>query len=278
MPQKIYMNLLLWGTNMGHDMLPVLEQIKEIGYDGVEVPLFGTDTEQWYPWRKKLDELGLERVCDTFCGENLNLISPDASVREAGLVFLKQCVDCCLVLGADKLMGPYHSALGLFTGQPAQPHEWAWAVESIQQLADYAEPLGITLGIEYLNRFEMYLTSCTDELIRFVDDVNRPNCQIMFDTFHANIEEKNIGEALAKAGQRVTHIQLSENDRSTPGTGNVDWQGVFATIKSMGYDGPLSIEAFSPKLAAAHIWRQMFASEATLMREGLAFVKASLSK
>jgi D-psicose/D-tagatose/L-ribulose 3-epimerase len=272
---KYYMNLLLWGTEVDESLFPVLEQIKAIGFDGVEVPIFNTNTEHWYTFRRKLDQLGLERVCDTFCGAETNLISDNPEIREAGLNFLKQCVDCALVLGSDKLMGPFHAALGYFTGKPATAEQWIWAVEAIQDLAEYAEPRGITICIEYLNRFELLLTSCTEEVIRFVDDVNRPNCKIMFDTFHANIEEKNIGDAIRKAGNKIDFIQLSENDRSTPGAGNVDWPGVFQAIKDIDYQGVVSIEAFGPKLPAANIWRKMYESEEQLMRDGLAFIKKS---
>ncbi len=267
------MNLLLWGTEVDESLFPVLEKIKEIGFHGVEVPIFNTNSEHWYPFRKKLDELGLERVCDTFCGSEINLSSTNFEIRQAGLKYLKECVDCAVILGSDKLMGPFHSALGVFTGKPATTEEWYNAVECIQELAEYADNLGITLGLEYLNRFELLITSCIDELIRFVDDVNRPNCKIMFDTFHANIEEKNIGEAVRKAGHRIDFIQLSENDRSTPGKGNVDWPGVFQAIKDIDYQGVLSIEAFSQKLPAANIWRKMFESEEQLMTEGLEFIK-----
>lgn len=267
------MNLLLWGTDVDESLFPVLEKIKEIGFDGVEVPIFNTNPEQWYAWRKKLDQLGLERVCDTFCGAETNLISHSVEVREAGLKFLKECVDCAMILGSDKLMGPFHGGLGIFTGKPATTEEWYFAVEAIQELADYADSLGITLCLEYLNRFELLITSCIDELIRFVDDVNRPNVKIMFDTFHANIEEKNMADAIKKAGDKIDFIQLSENDRSTPGKGNVDWAGAFQGIKDIDYQGVLSIEAFGPKLPAANIWRKMYESEEQLMREGLEFIK-----
>ena len=110
------MNLLLWGTQVDESLFPTLELIKSIGFDGVEVPIFNPNPEHWYAWRKKLDDLGLERVCDTFCGAENNLISPDPAIRQAGLDYLKSCVDCALVLGSDKLMGPFHSALGIFTG------------------------------------------------------------------------------------------------------------------------------------------------------------------
>lgn len=268
------MNLLLWGTEIDESLFPILSQIKEIGFDGVEVPIFDTKPENWQVWAKKLDELSLERVAVTICGADFNQISPDAQMRKKTLARNKQAVECAAVLGATMLTGPYHSALSVFTGQPATKDEWQWAVENIHILAEHAKQFNITLGLEYLNRFESYLISCADELLNFVQAVNHPNCKLMFDTFHANIEEKNIGEAIKKCANHLIHVQVSENDRSTVGKGNVDWQGVFSALKSINYDdGWLSVEAFSPKLAAANIWRQMFDSEEQLMRDSLDFIK-----
>jgi D-psicose/D-tagatose/L-ribulose 3-epimerase len=270
---KYSMNLLLWGTEVDESLFPVLDQIQKMGFEGVEVPIFNPNPDVWHGWRKKLDALGLYRAADTFCGSDTNLISTDPTIRHNALDYLKRCVDCAAVLGADKLMGPYQSALGVFSGQAATTDEWKWGIEGIYKLAEYAQNQNITLGLEYLNRFEMYLTSCGEELVRFVDEVNHPNCKIMFDTFHANIEEKNIGDCIRTMNDRIAFVQLSENDRSTPGTGNVDWHGTAQALHDIGYDGWLSIEAFSPKLPAANIWRKMFESEQQLMHDGLAFIK-----
>ncbi|WP_394992366.1 sugar phosphate isomerase/epimerase family protein [Emticicia sp.] len=267
------MNLLLWGTEINEDIFPVLEQIKAMGFDGVEVPIFDVNPENWYTWRKKLDELGLKRIAVTICGADFNQISPDENMRKATLERNKRAVDCALVLGADLLTGPYHSALSHFTGKPATQQEWQWAVENLQELAQYADDLGITLGLEYLNRFESYLVSSADELLKLVEDINHPACKIMFDTFHANIEEKSLGDAIRKLSKHLVHVQVSENDRSTVGKGNVDWEDVFKALKDINYGGWLSIEAFSEKLPAANIWRKMFDSEEQLMRESLSFLK-----
>lgn len=273
---KYSMNLLLWGNQIDDRLFPTLELIKEIGFDGVEVPIFNTNPEHWFNFRKKLDSLGLACETDTICGPGEHLISTDPSMRKSTLEHLKRAVDCSLVLGATKLMGPYHSALGVFTGQPHTEDEWKWAVDGLWHLAEYAESFDITLGLEYLNRFESYLVSCGDEMIRLVDDINHTHCKIMFDTFHANIEEKNIGDTMRKMGDRISFIQLSENDRSTPGKGNVDWEGTFKAIRDLKYDGWISIEAFSPKLPVANIWRKMFDSEEQLMRDGFAFIKSNI--
>ncbi len=268
------MNLLLWGTEIDERLFPTLEKIKEMGFDTVEVPIFDTNPENWYEWRKKLDELGLKRIAVTICGADFNQISADAAMREATLERNKRAVDCALVLGANLLTGPYHSALCHFTGKPATSEEWNWAVENLRELAQYADDLGITLGLEYLNRFESYLVSCADELLRLVEDINHPACKLMFDTFHANIEEKSLGDAIRKIAPHLVHVQVSENDRSTVGKGNVDWEDVFKALKDIDYQGCLSVEAFSEKLAVANIWRKMFDTEEQLMQDSLAFVRS----
>jgi D-psicose/D-tagatose/L-ribulose 3-epimerase len=118
--------------------------------------------------------------------------------------------------------------------------------------------------------------------VRFVREVNHPNCRMMYDTFHANIEEKNPAEAIRACAAYTAHIHISENDRSTPGQGSVPWDATFKAIKETGYDGWLMIEAFGlalPELAAAtKIWRRMFDSEEQLARDGLAFMKQRMKK
>ncbi len=270
------MNLLLWGTEIDENLFPVLEKIKAMGFDTVEIPIFDTNPENWYAWRAKLDELGLNRIAVTICGSDFNQISPDPTVRAATLERNKRAVDCALVLGANLLTGPYHSALCHFTGKPATNEEWQWAVENLRELAQYADDLGITLGLEYLNRFESYLVSCADELYRLVEEIDHPACRLMFDTFHANIEEKSLGDAIRKISKYLVHVQISENDRSTVGKGNIDWEDVFKALKEIDYQGCLSVEAFSEKLAVANIWRKMFDSEEQLMRDSLAFIRSKV--
>jgi D-psicose/D-tagatose/L-ribulose 3-epimerase len=273
MTNKIGMNLLLWGTEINESLFPVLEQIKAAGYDGVEVPIFDTNPDHWTSWRKKLDELQLNRVAVTINGPDHHQISQDPVMRKKTLERNKQALDCAAVLGSPLLTGPYHSALGVFTGSPATVAERSWAIENLHVLAEHAQSLGITLGLEYLNRFESYLVSCADELIVLVDEVNHPNCQLMFDSFHANIEETDLGEAIRKMGKRLVHVQLSENHRGTLGSGHVDFESILSALSSIGYSGMISIEAFSTKLAAANIWRKMFDSEMQLVKDSIQYLK-----
>ena len=272
MANTLGMNLLLWGTEIDQRLFPVLDQIKAIGFGGVEVPIFNTHPEDWGAWRTKLDDLGLKRVAVTINGPGQNLISSDKNERVATIARNKKALDCAKVLGSSLMTGPFHSALGVFTGSKASTQEKEWAKEGLWELSEYAQSLDITLGLEYLNRFESYLVSCTDELIDLVNAVNHPACKIMFDTFHANIEEKDMAAAIHKIGDKLVHVQLSENDRGTLGSGRVEIDTVLQALKDINYQGMLSIEAFSEKLAAANIWRRMFDSEEQLMRDSFGFL------
>jgi D-psicose/D-tagatose/L-ribulose 3-epimerase len=278
---KFGMNLLLWAGELSDEMLPVLENLKSMGYDGVELPLFNYDLD-YAAWGKRLDDLGLERTAVTVRGEEDNPISPDASVRSAGVANTKQALDCCQAVGATHLVGPYHSALGLFSGQGPTADEWSWGVDSMRQVAEHAGTCGVTLGIECLNRFETYLLNTHADAARFAKEVGLDSCRIMYDTFHANIEEKSVAGAIRDSAEMLTHVHISENDRSTPGSGNVRWDENFQTLKEIGYDGWLMIEAFGlalPELVAAtKIWRRMYESEEQLASDGLAFMKKQYAK
>ncbi len=270
------MNLLLWGTEIDERLFPILEQIKEAGYDGVEVPIFNTDPRHWEAWRKKLDALQLDRVAVTINGPEHHQISKDPEIRKTTLKRNKNAIDCAAVLGSTLLTGPYHSALGVFSGHPATAEEKSWARENLFELAVYAETRGITLGLEYLNRFESYLVSCADELIALADEVNHPHCKLMFDSFHANIEEKSMSDAIKEMGNRLVHVQLSENDRGTLGAGHIDFQTLTKTLAEINYQGMISVEAFSTKLTAANIWRSTFASEMQLVKDSIHYLKNML--
>ncbi|GAB2545664.1 sugar phosphate isomerase/epimerase family protein [Spirosoma aerophilum] len=280
---KVGMNMFVWTMSMDEDLVDTFEFLKISGFDFVEVPIndSGESPESLAKWKRigeQLRALGLGVQTCTICGPEYSLISPDETVRRSSVEYLKHVVDCSEAVGSSILMGPVYAGFKTFTGKPATADEWNWSVAGMREVAEYAQTKGVTLAIEYLNRFEIYLLTCTDDVIRYVEAVNHPNCRVAFDTFHANMEEKNIGDALRKCAPYLVHVQISENDRSTPGKGHINFDEVFNALKEVNYEGPIAIEAFGPNppelASATHIFRPMFESPEQLAVDGLAFIKS----
>ena len=278
---KFGMNLLLWTGEINEQTIPVMEMIKKAGYDGVEVPMFNYDLD-YAAWGRRLDGLGLQRTAVTIRTGQDNPISPDAKVRAAGVDANRRAVDCCQALGATHLVGPFHSALGEFSGCGPTADEWKWGVESMRSVAQHAGSAKVILGVECLNRFETYLLNTHADAARFAKEVNHSDCRIMYDTFHANIEEKDVAAAIRAGGDMIAHVHISENDRSTPGKGAIRWAETFDALAAIHYDGWLTVEAFGlalPEIAAAtKIWRRMYQSEEQLTLDALKFMRAEVAK
>ncbi len=278
---KYGMNLLLWTGELHDGMIPVLEMLKRMGYDGVELPIFNTSLD-YEKWGKRLSDLGLARTAVTVRSGDDNPISPEAGIRAKGVEGTKRVLDCCAAVGATTLVGPYHSALGVFTGAGRTDDEWKWGVDSMRKVAEHAGQVSVILGVEPLNRFETYLLNTHSDAARFCREVAHPSCRMMYDTFHSNIEEKCITRAIHSCADMLCHVHISENDRSTPGQGNVRWAENFDALKQVGYNGWMMVEAFGlalPELAAAtKIWRRMYQSEEQLAADALAFMRSQVAK
>ena len=203
-------------------------------------------------------------------------------MRARGLAATKTAIDACAALGAHTLCGPLQAPLGFFSGAGPTREEREHSAENLRGAAEYAATRDVTIVIEYLNRFEMYLVNCAEDAAALVRDVDHPNCRLMYDTFHAHIEEADPRAALQSCADVLVHFHASENNRGTPGSGQVDWDTTFDALGEIGYDGWVVIEAFGdslPDLAAAtKVWRRTFTSEEQLARDGAAFLRPRLQR
>ncbi|HTU92630.1 MAG TPA: sugar phosphate isomerase/epimerase family protein [Gemmataceae bacterium] len=274
---KTGMNLLLWTTHVTDEHFPLFAKLKKVGFDGVEIPLFSGDAAHYRRIRKELDNHGLG--CTTVCCVNptANPISPDAKLRQAGVDFLKWAIEMTATLGGDILAGPYHSPLGVFSGAGPTADEKKWAVETLRKAAEEAKKAKVMLAIEYLNRFECYFLTTAADARALVKAVDHPHFRSMWDTFHANIEEKHAASVITSFADSFIHVHISENDRGTPGTGHVAWDETFRALRQVGYDGWMVIESFGralPDLAAAtKVWRDLFPSAEEVYTQGWRFIK-----
>jgi len=217
-------------------------------------------------------------VCGVF-GPDRDISSVDADTRENGKEYLRWCIDTANELGSPIVVGPMYTSGGKpHPGSKAQTAaERARSIESMKEMAAYASDAGIKLGLEPLNRFETHMINTTQQALDFLAEVGSPNLGLLLDTFHMNIEEKNSAAAVRKAGDRLLHFHASENDRGVPGTGQVNWDDVFAALKAIQYSGAVTIEASTPDLKSTE--KSASSRQATspdqdsIARDGLAFLR-----
>lgn len=274
---KTGMNLLLWTTHVTAEHFPLFAELKKTGFDGIELPVFEGNAEHYKSIAAELKKQGLACTTVTVAGPEANPISPDAEIRKAALERHKWAIEMTAILGGENLCGPYHSPLGVFSGTGPTEDEKSRAVDVLRQSAEFARQHKVTLAIEYLNRFECYFLTTAAQAKDLVQRVNHPSFRTMYDTFHANIEEKSPSAGIRAMAGSFVHVHISESDRGTPGTGMVHWDETFKTLKELKYDGWMVIEAFGralPALAAAtKVWRDLFPSPKEVYTQGLKFIK-----
>jgi D-psicose/D-tagatose/L-ribulose 3-epimerase len=273
---KIGFNVLAWTAAVSDDLFPIIDRLKHIGYDGVEFYLGAQDTTAYKRMGDYTRDLGLETTSVMTMGKDDNPISESVAIREKALDKMKWGVDRAHDLNAKIICGPFHSAHTVFVNRPALDQEYALAGEVLNAAAEYAAQANIVFALEALNRFECYLCNTMEQLLKLVKAADHPNVRAMFDTHHSNIEEKSYASALATIAPVLAHVHISENDRGTPGEGQVLWDNAFSSLAKIKYQGWLTIEAFSrndPDFAnAIGVWRE-FSDPWDIAEKGYTFIR-----
>jgi D-psicose/D-tagatose/L-ribulose 3-epimerase len=268
------LNLLLYTLHVTSEHFPVLERLAKMGYSGVEFPLNEGDAAHYRSLRRALDNQGLACTAALVEDPAASAISPDPAARQAALDRLRWGIEMAAILGAPVLDGEFHTPPSPARAPTADDR--SRACEVYRQAAELARPAGVRLAIECLNRFESCFLNTIADGRALVKQVDHPNFRMMYDTFHANIEEKSSARSIREAADSIIHIHIAESDRGIPGTGQVHWQETFEALRAVGYDGWLVIEAFSrgvPDLATAmRIWRDTSPGEDELCARGLRFM------
>ncbi|HNP73154.1 MAG TPA: sugar phosphate isomerase/epimerase family protein [Kouleothrix sp.] len=277
-------NTWVWVSPLGDaDVAALVPKVAEIGFDWIELPIESPGDFDYARAGAIVRDAGLKVSVGAAMAPDRDLIHPDESIRANGMAYVRHCIDAAHTIGATNLIGPIYTAVGRVW--QATPDERERDLElltaKLRDLAEYAADRGVVLCIEPLNRFETSLINLAAQGVELIDRVDRPGCRLMLDTFHMNIEEQSLGDAIRLAGKRVQHVHACENDRGTPGSGHVPWNDVAAGLRDIGYDGPVVIESFTSKVKsiarAAAIWRPLAASQDALARDGLAFLRGLLA-
>lgn len=273
--------LYLWTTDMTDDHLHLIRDMRQLGYDGVEIPLSSRNASDYGKIRRVLDDEGMGCTTIINVGADRDTVSPDPAVRQAGLDELKFGIETSALLGSEILSGPYQCAYGHFTGTGPTEAELERSADVLREAARFAEPAGVTLAAEFLNRHESYLLNTMTAGADLARRVGHPSFGILYDTHHAHAEEDDVGTAIREHGEHIRHVQFSENNRGSLGAGQVDWDTTARALKDVGYDGWVSAEAFAadvPGLSPlAHVWRDTFDSKNGFASGAISFMRERMA-
>jgi D-psicose/D-tagatose/L-ribulose 3-epimerase len=253
--------------------------VAELGFDMIELPIEGTSDLDYGRAAEIVRDAGLEVSVCAAMGPDRDLIHADESIRASGMDYLRHCIEATRTLGATNLVGPLYSAVGRTWQATAEERarDIDLLVRNLGELASLASDQGVVLCLEPLNRFETSFINLAEQAIEVIDRVDSPACGIMLDTFHMNIEERSLGDAIRATGSRLKHLHACENDRGAPGSGHVPWTEVADACRDIGYDGPVVIESFTDKVKsiarAAAIWRSFAPTQDDLARDGLQYLR-----
>lgn len=278
---KIGFNTLAWSTSVGEEMYPIVDRLKKIGYDGIEYFYGSEDENEYRDFSAHCREQDLKLTGILTLGPDENPISPNAKIREKALDRLKWAIDIAHRMESELIAGPYHSSNGTFQNKAPDDTEYDRSAEILHKAGEYAADAGVLLTPEAINRFECYLVNTMDQMAKLLELVDHPNVLAHYDTHHANIEEKKIPEAIRKISPLLGHFHISENDRGTPGEGHINFDETFETLAEIGYDGWLTIEAFTRNdeafANAIYVWRE-YSSPWEVAEKGYEMVRSMADK
>jgi D-psicose/D-tagatose/L-ribulose 3-epimerase len=280
---QIGVNGWVWTSPVNTEAFEELApKVKRMGFELFEFGIESTSDLDYSRGAAIARDNGLAVSVCAAMGPDRDLIHPDDGIRANGMDYVRHCIDAAKTLGAKNVVGPIYSAVGRTWQQTAdeRKRDTDLLVSRLKQLSAHAGDCGVTLCVEPLNRFETSFMNLAAQAVEVVDRVDHPACGILLDTFHMNIEERSIGDAIRSAGKRLKHVHGCENDRGAAGTGHVPWNEVRDALGDVGYDGPVVIESFTNKVKtiarAAAIWRSFAPTQDALAEDGLRFLRQLL--
>jgi len=253
-----------------------------MGYDAVEIPVEYPELIDREKVKQALLENDLQAiVCGAF-GPTRDLTNDDPAVHQVCFDYITECFKLCNAWDAKFLAGPMYSAVGKarMVSPEQRKIEWELAVKNIRKVCEMAQLHGLKIALEPLNRFESDLINTAADVMRLIKDVNHLAAKVLLDGFHMAIEEHDLEAAIVLVGDKLIHVQVSENYRGTPGTGQTPWNSFKTGLKKINYTGVVSIESFTPEIkelaGAVCIWKNLAESQDVFAQDGLTYLKKLL--
>jgi len=277
---KLGIHAYAWCSQWSNETLDLIDRVKKMGLDFIELPLIVLETFDAKAVSERLKKIELGSVTSTVLMEDTDITSDDAKVRENGVKYLKDCVKATYDIGATSFTGVIYSQHVKNANKRPTEQTWKFSAECLKEVAKYAKPLGVSIGLEPVNRYETYLINTCEQALKLKDMIDEDNVKIHLDTYHMNIEEKSYYDATKMAGNDLIHYHLCENDRGIPGTGLVDWDDIFKALSEIEYKGYAALESFvdTTDNISTWVWRQLAPSGDLLLKQGSEFIRNKMEE
>lgn len=276
---KLGIHAYEWCSEFSNDTLWIIDKVRDMGFDFIEIPLMRLDLFDPNAVKERLD--GFEMITsNVLLADDVDITSFDPNIRANGLDYLMRCVKASAEAGAKMFNGVIYSQyLKNATRMPTE-EEWQFSAENIRKVAKYAAEFGMSLGLEPVTRYESYLLNTAEQARHLIDMIDEPNVFVHLDSYHMNVEEKSFYDAVKTAGNKLAAFHMCENDRGIPGTGHVDWDGIFRAFKEIGFNGYLGFEGFSDctENMSTWVWRKLAPDEKTFVEGSIAFARKMIEK
>ena len=243
----IFMNF--WEKNWDADHKKYIRKAAEIGFDVLEFqaqPLLEMSDDHIRSLRREADACGIELTYSLGLDRNYDVSSLDETMRAGGVKYLQNIIRKMEVGGGTLLSGVSYAGWGVPEGliNDKSPY-WNQSVKSMKEIIKVAEECGVTYCVEAVNRFETALINTAKEALAYIEEIDSKNIGVLLDTYHMNIEEDNIGDAIRLVGaDRLKSFHTGENNRRAPGRGHLDWDEIFGALSDIGYKGRIVSEPF----------------------------------
>ena len=277
---KLGIHAYAYCSQWSNETLYIIDRAKELGLDFIEIPLMVLENFDAKAVTERLKKVGLDVVTSTVLFDETDITSDNSDIRANGVEYLKSCVKATHDVGGTSLSGVIYSQHVKNTRDSPTEKTWEYSAECLKEVAQYAKSLGVLIGLEPVNRYETCLINTCEQALKLINMVEEDNVRIHLDTYHMNIEEKSFYEVTKLAGDKLIHYHLCENDRGIPGTGLVDWDGIFKALSEIAYQGYAALESFVDMTDNMNtwVWRQLAPSGDELIKEGAAFIRKMQEK
>ena len=279
---KIGISAFAWTTHFTDTHLKLLPEIRSMGFSAVEVPMFNPEALSTQRIRDALEKNDLECTVCAILPKPFNPISPNQRIRDESIGHLIRSVQASAAMGSKILGGPLFAPIGYLPKHRPTEREWSWAVDAFRRLESVLDSTDMTLSLEPVNRSETFFLRTAQEAKQLCERIGNPRIGVTVDTFHANIEEKDISAAMRFLGTHLRHVHASENDRGLLGRGHIPFNEIMQTLRQVGYEGYLIIEGFGhnprEKRSPGYLWANVEVTPERLALEGLEYLSSLYSK